>query len=269
VQSAAIGSGAVRDYEGHLYVGTSSWLTCHIPFKKTDIAHNMAAIPSAIPGRYLIGNEQETAGACLKFLRDNILYHEDELLAELHVPDVYKIFDRIVADTPAGSDRVLFTPWLYGERTPVEDHALRGGLHNVSLQTTRAHIIRAVFEGVAYNARWLLDAVEGFIKRPFAALNFIGGGANSDVWCQIFADVLNRPIRQVQDPIEANARGAGLLGAVALGYLAFDDIPARIQIAHTYQPDPAHRALYDELFAEFLNIYKSNRKIYARLNRAG
>ncbi len=268
VQSAAIGSGAVRDYEGHLYVGTSAWLTCHVPFKKTDIAHNMATIPSAIPGRYLIGNEQETAGACLKFLRDNILYHEDELLAEAKVPDVYKIFDRIVAETPAGSDKVIFTPWLYGERTPVEDHALRGGLHNVSLQTTRAHLIRAIFEGVAYNARWLLEAVEGFIKRPFAALNMIGGGANSDVWCQIMADVLNRPIRQVQDPIEANARGAGFLGAVALGYLTFDDIPARIRIARTYEPDPAHRHLYDELFAEFLHIYKANRKIYERLNRA-
>ena len=146
---AAIGSGAVRDYQGHLYIGTSSWLTCHVPYKKTDISHNMASLPSAIPNKYFIANEQETAGACLNFLRDNILYHKDELLAEEQVPDVYKIFDRIVENTPPGSDKVIFTPWLYGERTPIEDHSVRCALFNLSLKTTREHIIRAVFEGVA------------------------------------------------------------------------------------------------------------------------
>jgi xylulokinase len=77
LHSAAIGSGAVRDYEGHLYIGTSSWLVCHVPFKKADLLHNMASLPSAIPGRYMLTNEQETAGACLTFLRDNLFYHED------------------------------------------------------------------------------------------------------------------------------------------------------------------------------------------------
>lgn len=62
VQAAAIGSGAVRDFEGHLYIGTSSWLTCHVPYKKTDIFHNMATLPSAIPERYFIANEQEQRG---------------------------------------------------------------------------------------------------------------------------------------------------------------------------------------------------------------
>ncbi len=79
VHSAAIGSGAVRDFESHLYIGTSSWLTCHVPFKKTDIFHNLAALPSGIPGRYLLTDEQECAGVCLQFLRDNILFHKDEL----------------------------------------------------------------------------------------------------------------------------------------------------------------------------------------------
>ena len=79
IHSAAVGSGAVRDFEPHLYIGTSSWLTCHVPFKKTDLFHNMAALPSAIPGRYLLTNEQECAGVCLQYLRDNILFHQDEL----------------------------------------------------------------------------------------------------------------------------------------------------------------------------------------------
>jgi xylulokinase len=135
------------------------------------------------------------------------------------------------------------------------------------LKTTRSHLIRAVFEGVAYNSRWLLVYVEKFIKKRLDPINMIGGGASSDVWCQIHADVLDRTIRQVKDPIKANIRGAAFLASVALGYLTFNDIPGRIQIANTYKPNPANRKIYDELFREFLNIYKSNKKIYQRLNR--
>ncbi len=268
MHSAAIGSGGIRDYEAHLYIGTSSWLLCHVPFKKTDLLHNMAALPSAIPGRYLLFNEQETAGACLNFLRDNLFYADDELATGTKRADIYRVFDRIVERTPAGSERLVFTPWLYGERSPVDDHTVRGSFYNMSLRTTRAHLIRAVFEGVAYNTRWLLGYVESFIKRRLGAINMIGGGANSNIWCQIHADVLNRPIHQVAEPIHANARGAAFLAAIALGYGTFDDIPNRIRIAATYQPNPANRKVYDELFGEFVNIYKRNKSIHARLNRA-
>ena len=267
IQSAALGSGAVSDYAGHLYIGTSSWLTCHIPFKKTDIVHNMGALPSAIPNKYFIANEQECAGACLNFLRDNILYHQDALLQEAQLADIYKVFDQIAEGAPAGADRLIFTPWLYGERTPVEDHTIRGGLHNLSLQSTREHIIRAVFEGVAFNARWLLGYVEKFINRRMDMLHMIGGGANSDIWCQIHADVLDRPIKQVKNPIQANARGVGILASVALGYTTFEDVSNHIQIANTYQPNPANRKLYDDLYSEFVGIYQRNRRMYARLNR--
>lgn len=268
VHSAAIGSGAVQDYAAHYYLGTSSWLSCHVPFKKTDVLHSIASLPSAIPDRYLVANEQQSAGACLTFLRDNILYHQDELATTVECADGYETLDSVAASAPAGSDKVIFTPWLYGERTPVDDRFVRGGFYNLSLQTTREHLARAVFEGVAYNARWLLEKVEKFVKRRLDAIHMIGGGAQSNVWCQIHADVLDRAIRQVADPIHANARGAAFLASAALGYLAFADIPERIQIAHTYEPNPQNRAIYDELFGEYLNIYKNNRQMYARLNRA-
>ena len=267
IPAAAIGSGAVGDFQGHLYIGTSSWLTCHIPYKKTDILHNMASLPSAVPGRYFIANEQETAGACLTFLRDNVVYHQDELLSEAEVANVYQLFDQIAARVPAGSGKLIFAPWLYGERTPIEDHTVRSCLFNLSLHTTREHIIRSVFEGVAYNSRWLLNTVERFVKRPMDNIHMIGGGANSQIWCQIHADVLNRTIRQIKDPILANLRGTGFLAAVALGSLQFEDIPGLIDVAATFKPNPDHRAIYDELYGEFLNIYKKNKAIFARLNR--
>jgi xylulokinase len=266
VHSAAVGSGAVRDYEPHLYLGTSSWLTCHVPFQKTDAAHNMASLPSPIPGRYFIGNEQECAGACLTFLRDQVFFPRDAL--ETAAPAAaYRRFDELVEQAPAGSGKVLFTPWLYGERTPVEDATIRGGWHNVSLGTTRGELIRSVYEGIAFNARWLLQAVEGFIKQPLGAINAIGGGAKSDVWCQIQADVLGKPIRQMADPVQANARGAAILAAVAMGFGTFEQIAGRVPVARVFEPAPERRALYGELFREFVRLYKVNKAAHARLNR--
>ena len=267
VQSAAVGSGAVRDYESHLYIGTSGWLTCHVPFKKTDLFHNIAALPSAIPGRYLLTNEQESAGGCLQYLCNNILFPQDELPTGKKPAGVYKLLDQMAERTSAGSGKLIFTPWLYGERAPVDDHLIRGGFSNLSLGTTRSDMVRAVFEGVAYNARWLLKYVEQFNKRPVEALNIVGGGAKSNVWCQIHADVLNRPIRQIKDPIEANVRGAALLASASLGYLGYHEIGTHVAVSNTYMPNPDHRKIYDELFREFIAIYESNRKIYARLNR--
>ncbi len=93
--AAAIGAGAVDDYLPHLYIGTSSWMAGACAFKKTDVASSMASIPCAVPGRYLLTALQATAGGNLTFLRDNIIYHKDELLAEADVPDIFKVLDQI------------------------------------------------------------------------------------------------------------------------------------------------------------------------------
>jgi xylulokinase len=267
VPSACVGSGAVRDFEGHLYIGTSSWISAHVPFKKTDLLHSFGSFPSPIPGRYLILDEQECAGKCLTWLRDNVLYHKDELMMEENAPDIFKFLDKIVSRVPPGANNVIFTPWLYGERTPVEDCHIRSSFFNLSLTNTREDIARAIFEGVAFNQKWLLAPVEKFMGRPFEYLNFIGGGANSDVWSQILADVLERPIRQVKGPIYANARGATFLAAIALGYIEVEEIPLHIQIKAEYQPNPDNHKIYSEMFDEFLNLYKIHKKICSRMNK--
>ncbi|MBC2714408.1 MAG: xylulose kinase [Desulfobacteraceae bacterium] len=267
VQAAAIGSGGVSDYDAHFYIGTSSWLTCHVPFKKTDIFRGIASLPSAIPGRYFVANEQETAGACLTFLRDNIFFHKDDLLVGKCPSNVYQIFDTMADKIPAGSGGVIFTPWLYGERTPLDDKYVRGGFFNQSLETTREHMVRAVLEGVAYNGRWLLESVEKFVKRRLDRVRMIGGGAASDVWCQMHADVFNREILQIKQPILANVRGAAFLASVAMGYMNFDDLADVVEVGNVYYPNPDRIGIYDRMFKEFKNIYKKNRKIYTRLNR--
>jgi xylulokinase len=266
VHSAAIGSGGVNDYEPHAYIGTSSWLCCHVPFKKTDVFHSIASLPAGIPGRYLAMDEQETAGACLNHLRDNLFFRDDGLGTGVAPKDVYRRFDDLADAAAPGSGRLIFTPWLYGERTPIEDHSVRGGFFNLSLSTTRAEIIRSVFEGVAYNSRWLLGYVEKFCGRKFDAIRMIGGGARSPVWCQIFADVLDRPIKQMADPIEAGARGVAALALVGLGKLDFETFGASVAVEREYEPRSEHRAVYDALFEEFVDIYRRNRRAYRRLN---
>jgi xylulokinase len=267
VPSAVVGSGAVADFAGHVYIGTSSWLSCHVPWKRTDLFHNQTTLPSALPGRYFVANEHETAGACLTFLKDNLALRPDGLGADASAEEILLSYNDVAAGAGPGSGGVIFTPWLNGERTPVDDATVRAGFHNLSLTTTQADLIRSVFEGTAYNSRWLLEAVESFVKRRFEALSFIGGGAKSRLWSRIHADVLDRPIRQMADPQSANVRGAAFIGFVALGLLRPDELDRLVPVAAEYLPDPANRARYDELYAAFVSLYRRNRTLYAGLNR--
>ena len=120
---------------------------------------------------------------------------------------------------------------------------------------------------MAFNSRWLRVYVEKFIKRKLEAITMVGGGARSDLWCQIHANVLDQTILQARKPVMANARGAAMQAAVALGHLSWDDVADRAPIARAFEPDPSARARYDELFPAFLDLYKRTRKINARLNR--
>jgi xylulokinase len=264
--AAAIGSGAVSDFAMHLYIGTSSWMASHVPFKKTDVLTSLASVPCAVPGRYLLTALQATAGGNLTYLRDNILYHKDELLQEADVPDIFKVLDKIAERVPAGANGVTYTPWIWGERAPVDDQTVRAGLYNLSLNNTREDIIRAFLEGIAFNTRWLLKPVEKFLGRKVESINIVGGGAQSEVWCQIFADVMNVEIKQVADPIYANARGAAWIGAVGLGEITFGDVPRLVKIKQVFQPRSANRALYDERFGLFKMIYGQMKPIYQKMN---
>jgi len=255
VHSAVVGSGALGDLEGHLYMGTSSWLSCHLPKKRTDLLNNQAALPSAVPGRYFLANEHEVGGGALLWLRDQIKMVSD-----------YDEANALAATSPAGSNKVIFTPWLNGERTPVDDHTIRGGWNNLSLSNDRADMVRAVFEGVAFNSKWLLDTVEKFVKQPLDGLNFIGGGALSDLWCQMHADVTDRTIRRVAEPQHANARGAAFVAWLALGRRSLDDLNKAVTIEREFVPDPSARAVYAPQYKEFLKLYKAHKAIHARLN---
>ncbi len=268
VSAAAVGSGAIAHGQVHLYLGTSSWLAAHVPRKKTHLFSHIAAVPCAPADRYLMIALQEAGGSNLSFLRDRVFFHQDELLRPEERPDVYRVLDGIADRVPAGSRGLVYTPWLFGERCPVDDPTVRGGLLNLSMQHTREDIIRAVLEGVALNTRWTLGPVRRFL-RGYAVdeITVVGGGGASEVWCQVFADVLDLPIRQIESPIQANAIGSALIAGVALGSLAFDDAPALARTRRVYAPNPRQRGVYDDAYETFVEVYRRLAPLYRRLNR--
>ena len=111
-------------------------------------------------------------------------------------------------------------------------------------------------EGVALNTRRLLEPIESIIGREFNRLNIAGGGGKSTIWCQIFADILNIPIRQVSDPGNVNARGAALIAAVGLGYLSYEDASRVIQYQTVFSPKEENRSLSDRMYKDFNSIHR-------------
>ncbi len=256
LHSAAIGAGTAEEGQAHITISTTSWISLPVARKKTDAIHSIATVPGLDASSYLVANNHEAAGLCLRWLRDALPGENtfDELTAQ-------------AATAPPGSGGTIFTPWIAGERSPVDDRHARGGWHNLSVQTSGPDLIRAVLEGVAYNARWLNEAVEGFAKRRLDPLRMFGGGALSDLWCQIHADVLDRTIERVADPMHANLRGAALFAGLALGDVRREGIRALVPVERTFTPNARDRAVYGRLYAEFPKLYKAQRRMFARLNK--
>ncbi|MFN8052068.1 MAG: FGGY-family carbohydrate kinase [Acidimicrobiales bacterium] len=256
MHTAAIGAGAVKLGEAHMAVSTTGWISVPTTRKKTDIVRNCATVLGLDPSSYLVANNHETAGMCLQWFKGamggGLSY--DELTA-------------LAAQSAPGAGNVIFTPWLKGERSPVADRSMRAGFQNMSLATTQGDLVRAVLEGVAYNNLWLHEAVEKFVGGRLDNIRFIGGGAQSDLWCQIHADVMDRTIEQVVDPLYCGLRGAALSAALTLGEVTQDELRGLVEVRATYRPDPANRATYDKLYAEFPGLYGSQKKFFRRLNR--
>lgn len=265
-QCACIGSGAVEDFTAHLYVGTSSWLQCLVPFKKTDMFHSIASFPTAVPTRYQSVNEQDMAGGALDFLARIAGQCMGSAEAVSEGKFSYAAFEEAASRVPPGSNGVMVTPWLNGERTPVDDPALRAGIHNLSLSSTFSDIARALYEGVALNTRWSMKYVERFVGRRLDPIRIVGGAATSDLWCRIFADCLQRTIIRPVDPIRANARGAAFIAAVGLGDITFADIPSLMEYDRTFEPDASLGGVYDCLFDAFVELYRKNRSWFGRMN---
>jgi xylulokinase len=265
-QSGGIGTYAFNGGHAALSVGSTSVMITHVDFKRTDVRHAILSMPSPVPDTYFVMAESGIAGGALEHFLENLIYARDHF-GELSTEDRFALLGRAVGEAPPGSEGVLFLPWMNGSLAPAEDSRMRGGFLNLGMKTTRSHMARAVLEGVALNQRWVRGAVERFAKRSITHFVYQGGGAESDAWSQIMADVLGAPVHQMEDPQYVPCLGGGLLAFERLGMLSFDDIESLVPIRRIYEPNEANRAVYDDLFGQFVRVFKSVRPIFRSLNR--
>jgi xylulokinase len=264
-QAAAIGTGTFRPAAGAINIGTTSQVLAHLDGKRSDLENALVSMPSPIAGRHMVMAENGLGGKPLDHFLRNVAFASDAL-ADHTTTDPFAGVDAAVNSVPSGSAGLMFLPWLNGAQAPKSEGSARGGFLNLSLGHTRAHLVRAILEGVACNMRWVLPAVETFAEQRFGELLFSGGGAVSDAWSQIMADVMDRPVAQLADARYVNNRGTAFLAFVELGVLGLDDVERLCPIKRRYAPQPAHRAMYDTMFGQFVAAFEQNRPIFKVLN---
>lgn len=232
---ATVGAGVVDEGDAYCVLGTSSWisLTSTQPFfdaqQRTFTFHDLQ------PDRYLPMGTMQAAGGAREWLLG--------VMGNV-VPD--EAIDAI----PAGSDGVLFLPYLMGERSPWWQPDLRGAFIGLSIAHGPAHLHRAVLEGVAYNLKLILNVLSQ--HRPIQSLRLIGGGANSAAWPQILADVLGLPLAIPELLSEATSWGAAVAGGVGVGlYSDFRIAKDQTRISRWVESQPQHARLYAAGFERF------------------
>jgi len=245
-----VGAGAVDPGDTHAYCGTSGWVSTVVEKSMVDATANIAAIVGAQEGLYNYFAEQETAGKCVEWAKDAFgIASYDALMAA-------------AADAPIGAGKVLFAPWLHGNRCPFEDPAARGMFFGLSLETGRNELLRAVAEGVVYHLRWMLETQDK--KTPTSrAIRFVGGSARSDFMCQLLADCTGRSIEAVASPQNVGSVGAAALVAAGMGLIpSLREVKRLIPAARTYEPDTAKKAEYDRVFVRYKELYAANKKLF-------
>lgn len=264
--ASIIGAGASEYFDPIIYIGTSLYMTCHVPFKKTDLSSFMATIPGPFPSTWYVFGEQGSGGNNVEFLLNNLVYPQDEFHTQKLPDNAYDRFNTMASRSPAGSNGVMYFPWLSGTLVPCEDPFVRAGFINLTMNTNRGDMARAVFEGLAFNSRWTMEGLEKFIGKKPEGFRFAGGGALSNLWSQIHADILEVPIHQMEDPEHATLRGTGLLAFYQMGLLKQEEISTRAAIKQTFYPDLSNRELYGKMYREYRRFFKMSKKIYRNLN---
>ncbi len=218
----------------------------------------------AIPGLHLVVGAQVASGGSLRWFRDQ-LGEEERREAVRQGIDPFELLSRAAESSPPGANRLLFLPYMYGERSPIWDTDARGVLFGLSLATRKADIVRAIMEGAAFGLRHNIEAAQagGFDPRSLAC---VGGGARSAVWNQIKADVLQRPIT-LPGAAAGAAMGDAILAAVGAGLYTdvVEAVAHMVTAGPSYSPRPAYAAQYDQLYRIYRDLYPALRTHFQQL----
>lgn len=262
--AGAFATGAYRGGAGGLMVGTTAVLLDNLDHTAADLSHEIVAMPSPVPDTWLVWAENGLAGRAVDHVLGGLV-HTSDVLGQHTTANPFAALDAALAAVPAGSDGVLFLPWLAGSMAPAASSGMRGGFINLTLNTGRTHLVRAAIEGTALNAGWLLPAVEALTGRTMASVVLGGGAARSPGWAQVFADVLNRPVRPLVDPHTAVARAVALVALMGPAAAADDVDDVIVRTSGIHHPDPAHRATYDAAQRRFVAAFEALRPLAEEL----
>jgi xylulokinase len=254
----AFGAGVARAGEAMLAIGTTACLAPVFPAPRDDLPERgYPCYPHVVPGAFITLAGNFTGASLLRWFRDQFGAEERRIAAATG----RDVFELLIAEASAEPSPLLALPHFAGAGAPHDDPNAKGALVGLSFATTRGQIIRALLEGVmfemALNRECLADA-----GVPIASLVAVGGGARSDRWLQIAADVLGVPVRRAPQP-DAACRGAASLAARGLSQ---DD--ASVPIAappgndvETFMPEPARAARYRERLEVYRVLYDALRPI--------
>lgn len=273
-----IGAGCVEVGDTHIYSGTSGWVSTIIDKQKVDTSKMIAAIVGAQSGRFNYFAEMETAGKCLEWVKDHLALDEiDIYLEKKHVAEtqeaiytsLYDYLMKTIKEIGPGAGGVIFTPWLHGNRCPFEDPNASGIFFNITLETGKTQLIRAVLEGVCYHLRWMLECQKKKIHTS-NVIRFVGGGALSPITGQILADITGHRIDVVLNPQNVGAVGAAALVGVGLGIIpSLETVKEFIPADQVFIPDKMAKEVYDKNYEVFKRLYKTNKSNFKALHSKG
>ena len=251
--AGAVGMGIVRSGTVSATIGTSGVVFAASDKPALDPKGRVHTFCHAVPERWHVMGVTQGAGLSLRWYRDQFGAGNE------HGRDPYDRLTEEAAHAPAGSDGLLWAPYLMGERTPHLDPHARAALVGLTASHTRAHVVRAILEGVAFSLR---DTFEIFkaMNVPVEEVRLGGGGARSSLWRQIQADIYGREVKTVEAE-EGAAYGAALLAGVAAGAWPSVDAAcdAVVRIASTIEPDTESVNLLDRQYQKFMKIYPALR----------
>lgn len=253
---AAVGNGVIKEGIVAVSIGTSGTVIAPTRQPVRDKLGRAHTFNHSVPGLWYVMGVMQAAGLSLKWLRDNFGALE-RAMAEDTGTDAYDFLAARVANIPPGSEGLLWLPYLNGERTPHLDANARGVLFGISPRHTKAHVVRAIMEGVVFGLRDSLEIIRG-LGIPVKEIRLTGGGAKSAVWRQMQADIFGQPVVTINVE-EGPAFGAAIVAGVGTRvFKSFDDATKQIiKVGREIRPIPANVAKYEKQYVLFKHLYAS------------
>ena len=218
----------------------------------------------AVPGAWHVMGVTQAAGLSLKWFRDNFCAAEKEAAASMGV-DAYDLINREAAQSPIGANKLLYAPYLMGERTPHLDADCRGMFFGLSGMHQRRDLLRAVMEGVTYSLKDCLNILSGMGVQP-AQMLACGGGGKSPFWRQMLADVFDCPVATTVST-EGPALGVAILAGVGAGLYPSVEEACRemIRVNPAQQPMAENVPQYARVYEVYRKLYGANRELFKEL----